>query len=68
MNSSHGGAFEKWSYTTDLCDGSYTVKHVGGYANPYLGESWVKHAGHDELVALRKRVLELEAELAEVRK
>jgi len=64
LSTSHGGAFEKWSYTTDLCDGSYTVKHVGEYSNPYLNDGWVRHAGEDELVSLRRRVKELEAQLA----
>ena len=64
---SHGGAFGEWAYTTDLCDGSYVIKHVGEYANPYLSESWIRHAGEDELVALRMRVQALEMELERVK-
>lgn len=60
---SHGAAFKDWSYTTGLCDGSYTIKHTG-YDNAYLNEPWTTHAGQDELVQLRARVAELEAQLA----
>lgn len=65
---SNGGAFAKWNYTTDLADGSYVIKHVGEYENPYLGPTWVRHAGADELVALRRRVQELEQEVATLKK
>ena len=30
---SHNRAFKNWSYTTELCGGSYTVMHTG-YENP----------------------------------
>ena len=63
----HGGAFKDWSYSTGLCDGSYTIKHTG-YDNAYLTTPWTTHAGPDEMMALRMRVAELEAQLAEKQK
>ena len=60
--SSHGGAFENWSYTTELCHGSYVVRHTG-YENPYLNKPWTEHAGLDEVAMLRAKVAELESKL-----
>jgi len=67
---SHGGAFEAWSYTTEVCDGSYTIMHTG-YDNVYTQEPFTTHAtlfaapteAEAELAALRARVAELEAQL-----
>jgi len=60
---SHGKGFERWSYTTEVHDGSYTVVHTG-YANPWLTAPYTDHAGEGELTALRRRVAELEEQLA----
>ena len=64
---SHGGAFKDWSYTSELCNGSYTIMHTG-YDNPYTQPPFTTHAtgfaADAEVAALRLRVAELEAELA----
>merc|ERR1711920_597038 len=66
---SHGGVFRDWSYTTELCEGSYTVMHTG-YDNAYTQPPFTTHAGAFktaeaiELDRLRARVVELEAQLA----
>ena len=63
---SHGGAFKDWSYSTDLCGGSYRIEHTG-YRNPYLQEEWTRHAGMDEVARLEERIAELEATVAHLR-
>merc|ERR1711957_46456 len=66
---SHGGCFKDWSYTTEVVDGSYTIVHTG-YDNVYDKAPFTTHAKtyraaeKDELDSLRKRVAELEAQLA----
>jgi hypothetical protein len=72
---SHGGAFENWSYTSEVFDGSYTIKHTG-YDNVYLQEPFTTYAkagelnaeGGSEIDQLRARVAELEAELSAVKR
>ena len=68
---SHGGAFARWSYTSEFCDGSYTILHTGYDDNPYAcapftthaGEGHVPAAAEKELKALRERVAALEREV-----
>jgi len=59
------GAFKDWSYTTELCEGSYTIVHTG-YDNVFTQPPFTTHAGSEarELDSLRARVAELEAQLA----
>ena len=71
---SHRGAFKDWSYTSEVFDGSYTIKHTG-YDNVYLQPPFTLYAksGEEssklsEVVRLRERVAELEAQLIEVSK
>jgi len=65
---SHQSAFRDWSYTTEVCNGSYTVMHTG-YDNVYTQEPFTTHAGTfegdqaKELARLRARLAELEAQL-----
>lgn len=65
---SHKAAFRDWSYTTELCEGSYTVLHTG-YENVYTQSLFTQHAGtfksdgDGEVERLRARVAELEAQL-----
>jgi len=54
---STGGAFKDWSYTTEICEGSYTIVHTG-YDNPYAAND------EAELAALKKKVAALEAKIA----
>ena len=61
---SHDGAFEHWSYTSEVHEGSYTIVHTG-YDNPFLKQPFTAHApdAEDEVERLKLRVAELEAKL-----